>query len=336
MSLLAKTRPTLGLSAFHNIHKCIDVSSKLQFSSRGRRNTTTIVTAAAAPKVVFEATGVPMVDKLLAMDTLPEAVFFSVKRVAIIAVSVLVATAILKLAEDKFGSSQSIIADVTCSLSRPSSVILPFFFLLSASKMAGALAQVWATKAKADFNQVFFNRGDTVLKGLESVTQILQDSQETATILFAAWFAKRLKDRIVDRIIQHPGSKEGLGRLIKPISTAINYLIFGVAGMAVLSAYGINIQPLLASLGASSVIVGIASQNLLTNVGAAVSLYTSRPFIAGDKVKLMGGGGGLVIEGEVIRIEPMRTVFRSTDGTPVYINNSSILGMMIQNDSQRA
>lgn len=40
--------------------------------------------------------------------------------------------------------------------------------------------------------------------------------------------------------------------------------------------YGVNLQPLLASLGASSIVAGLAAQSLLRNVAAGVTLVSSR------------------------------------------------------------
>lgn len=292
------------------------------------------IARAAPAKILYEATGVPLVDEMLLLPTINDAALLSVKNIATTAVLVGAAALVLKALDSALGDSSTFIADVTCSLSRPSQVVLPYYWLLESSKVGGALAQAYATKAMPEFNALCFGNGEQVLRCLQMTTQFLQDTSELALIVFVAWAVNSLKDRLVHRFLASTGSAEGIGRLIKPISQALTYIIGLAAVMAALSAYGINIQPLLASLGASSVVIGIASQNLLSNVGSGLSLYLNQPFIAGDKVKLLNGGS-VVIDGTVVRIEPMRTVFRSKEGTPIFISNSAVLGYWVQNDSKR-
>jgi hypothetical protein len=66
----------------------------------------------------------------------------------------------------------------------------------------------------------------------------------------------------------------------------------------VLSVLGINLQPVLAVGGASGIIIGLATQQLLGNAVTGLSLFLSRPFVKGESVTLqqggvaVGGGGG--------------------------------------------
>ena len=78
---------------------------------------------------------------------------------------------------------------------------------------------------------------------------------------------------------------------------------------------GVNVSPLMASVGGIGVAVGLATQSVATNVVSALSLFASRPFVVGDRVQLMKGGA-VVVEGKVEHIEPMRTVLRDPEGNP--------------------
>ena len=60
--------------------------------------------------------------------------------------------------------------------------------------------------------------------------------------------------------------------------------------------------------------------------------YTSPPFAAGDYVKLLNNGS-LIAEGQVISIEPLRTVIETEEGGTLYIANSMIVKWMILNMS---
>jgi hypothetical protein len=57
--------------------------------------------------------------------------------------------------------------------------------------------------------------------------------------------------------------------------------------------------------------------------------YSTRPFVAGDKVQLLSMYGGVVAEGTVSAVDPLRTVLVDEYGALVYVNNSSILSALI-------
>jgi hypothetical protein len=86
-------------------------------------------------------------------------------------------------------------------------------------------------------------------------------------------------------------------RLLLMVGSVLTGAICVAAAAAGLLAFGLDIKPLLASLGASSLVIGLAMQDLLKNVASAVTLYTARPFVVGDKVILRGGDGGAVVQG---------------------------------------
>jgi len=52
--------------------------------------------------------------------------------------------------------------------------------------------------------------------------------------------------------------------------------------MVCLQLAGLNITPLLAVGGAGSILVGLATQQLLTNVIMGLTIFLARPFVAGD------------------------------------------------------
>lgn len=62
--------------------------------------------------------------------------------------------------------------------------------------------------------------------------------------------------------------------------------------------------------------------------------FVTRPFVVGDRVKLSGTGGGVILTGVVERIDPMRTCIRTDDSVPVAIPNKAITEMMVSNESR--
>lgn len=61
-----------------------------------------------------------------------------------------------------------------------------------------------------------------------------------------------------------------------------SWLAYIAAFMVCAQLAGLNITPLLAVGGASSILVGLATQQLLTNVIMGLTIFLARPFVAGD------------------------------------------------------
>lgn len=78
---------------------------------------------------------------------------------------------------------------------------------------------------------------------------------------------------------------------------------------------GVNVGPLVASVGGLGVAIGLATQSVAQNVVGALSLYSGAQFVVGDRVQLMAAGA-VVTEGTVEAIEPMCTTIRDNDGHP--------------------
>jgi len=114
------------------------------------------------------------------------------------------------------------------------------------------------------------------MNALKVVTQVVQDLSEIIIIVGAAWAAIRFKDIVVAYIqnafLGGEGSQAGANRLLKSVASLMDYGIYISAGFAVIAAFGINVTPLMASLGGASVVIGLASQSILGNVASAVTL----------------------------------------------------------------
>jgi small-conductance mechanosensitive channel len=88
------------------------------------------------------------------------------------------------------------------------------------------------------------------------------------------------------------GNKE-LERVYLPLSSLITWAAVLGCGLSICSSLGVNLKPLLAVGGAGGIAAGFASQQLLLNVVAGVNIFLTRPFIAGDQVGCLFGGGRL-------------------------------------------
>ncbi|GBF92443.1 mechanosensitive ion channel [Raphidocelis subcapitata] len=199
-----------------------------------------------------------------------------------------------------------------------------------------------------------------------ALDSILLRLYAAVAVLFAAWAAAELKDVAVGlwlRSSSAPGrvspglgsaavSVEGevsevvaremgvadatarreLRRAVLPLSSLASWAIFAAGIALALNLLGVNILPLLTVGGASTIVVGLASQQLLANALNGVSLFFSRPFITGESVTLQQGA--MQISGTVLRVTPMRTLLRDADGVVISLPNKVVSEMVIYNRSR--
>jgi small-conductance mechanosensitive channel len=112
----------------------------------------------------------------------------------------------------------------------------------------------------------------------------------------------------------------GAGATLRLVATAVGYLILLFAMFAVL---GVSLQHLLIGAGLAGVILGIAAQQSLSNIFAAIVLLFTRPFVVGDDIRIRSGVLG-VLDCEVLGIGLTYVTVRTDDGV-LKIPNSAML-----------
>ncbi len=172
------------------------------------------------------------------------------------------------------------------------------------------------------------------------MAQIAQDGCEILVILFVLMTILRVKDTLLTEIqysLQAKRKKDtsiGIDRLIGSIKNITSVFGWMVALYAALIAIGINPMPIFTSLGASSIIVGLAAQPLIANIVSGVAIYSSRCLLTGDHVELLSAGGGVVVSGIVEVVSPTTCVIRDDEDCLIYVNNSQMSSMILRNKSQ--
>ncbi|KAI7844124.1 hypothetical protein COHA_002262 [Chlorella ohadii] len=299
--------------------------------------------------------------------SLDAATQLALQRAALVAVGALAGTLLLRAIDRYFGRSIekksgnfNALTAAIASAFRPCQVLLPYWAGAYILTLASALAQVAAVKMKkADFAALCrrhsgkVSQGPTdlfsaplhagghsseVLGALKVFTQLAQDTGELVLIIFAAWALVDFKNRVLhwvatNLLMASESETSAALTLLRPLSGVLNCLIAIGAGVTALGAYGINLGPIIASVGGLGVVVGLASQRLLMNAASAIALYSARPFVVGDEVHLLAGGSPAVM-GTVVQIEPMRTIIHSEDGGLVYVQNADVQNYIIKNMTQ--
>lgn len=111
------------------------------------------------------------------------------------------------------------------------------------------------------------------------------------------------------------------GAAVRLLATGIGYLVVVFAVFAVLE---VSIDHLLVGAGLAGVVLGIAAQQSLGNVFAALVLLLARPFKIGDHVRIRSGALGGVFDAWVLEVSLTYVTLRTDDGD-LKIPNSAML-----------
>ena len=114
-----------------------------------------------------------------------------------------------------------------------------------------------------------------------------------------------------------------LGSILK---STLNGTVWVIASAMILSEFGLNLGPIIASAGVIGVALGLGAQTIVRDILAGVFMLIEDQYGVGDEVDVLEVKG--LIESVGLRI----TTVRSSDGTLWYIRNGEVL--KIGNKSQ--
>lgn len=109
------------------------------------------------------------------------------------------------------------------------------------------------------------------------------------------------------------------------LSKVANFAIYIVAFMIIMDQLGIEISPLIASLGIAGFAIGFAAKDTIANLLAGFFILSDRPFSRGDRIQV---GSYL---GEVVDIGLRSTKIETLDHTFVIIPNEKIISNEVTN-----
>lgn len=101
--------------------------------------------------------------------------------------------------------------------------------------------------------------------------------------------------------------------------------IWLVLVLMILDNFGVDITPLVASLGIGGIAVALALQNILGDLFSSLSIVLDKPFVIGDFIIVDG------VAGTVEYVGLKTTRLRSLDGEQVVFSNSDLLKSRIHN-----
>ena len=140
-----------------------------------------------------------------------------------------------------------------------------------------------------------------------------------AGVVIAAWIARMLRSRLKTR--SHDSLMSGfLSKAVRVALMVVTFLVtLNIAGFSGIAA------AILATAGASAVVVGFAFKDIAENFIAGIILAFNRPFQVNDTVRIED------IFGKVKAMEFRYTKMTTFDGRNVYIPNSDVLTKPVYN-----
>jgi len=130
---------------------------------------------------------------------------------------------------------------------------------------------------------------------------------------------------LVRRVMRRSLEHRLPSHVYKPLE---NLVFYGIVGLGVLGAaapFGVSLGSLLVAGGFAGLVVGLASQQAVSNLVSGMFLLVEQPLRVGDPVSV-GGVSGIVVD-----INLLSTRIRTWDGYIVRMPNSSIYSASITN-----
>lgn len=138
-----------------------------------------------------------------------------------------------------------------------------------------------------------------LLRFSETITLNTQRILDALIILTMAIIVVRISNIILDEVVKKYAkkTKSDLDDELLPLShKVVRILIFVFAFMWILTLYGVEIGPVLASLGIAGLAVGLALQPTLGNIFSGISIVSDKSIRRGDRLRLESGEEGIVYD----------------------------------------
>lgn len=154
----------------------------------------------------------------------------------------------------------------------------------------------------------------------------------TIAVIAAGWFIYRLVD-VVEHFLQKWTARTDTtldNQLVPLIRKTLRVFVVVVVGLFIAqNVFHWNIGALVAGLGVGGLAVALAAQHALSNLFGSITIFTDRPFVMGNWVKIQG------YEGIVEEVGFRSTRIRTFDGYLVTIPNAVVASGPIENVARR-
>jgi len=143
------------------------------------------------------------------------------------------------------------------------------------------------------------------------------------TIMLITLLAARLIAAIVNWLFERKVRMTQLAENL--ISRTVKNVVLVIGFAVALTALEIDITPILAAIGATGLVVGLALQGTLSNFASGLMILINRPFDVGNVVTAGG------ITGVINEMNLVSTTFRTFDNQTIHVPNNEIWNNVITN-----
>jgi len=154
--------------------------------------------------------------------------------------------------------------------------------------------------------------------------KILISASGALLIFIAFWIAAWVIKAVVRRLAgaDRPGRRD----VVNLLGTVVRWTVLGFGAVTALGTLGVDISGLIAGLGLTGFAIGFALKDLISSTVAGVLIMLSRPFVAGDYVRMPTVAG---VEGTVAAIELRYAVIIDGKGQRHLVPNSKVLSELV-------
>jgi small conductance mechanosensitive channel len=135
--------------------------------------------------------------------------------------------------------------------------------------------------------------------------------------IVARWIGKLL-NRGLERKAMEPPMRKLVVRIMR-------LLVFALALVVALDTAGVKMTALIAGVGVAGVGIGLAMQDILSNLMAGLTIIFTKPFRFGEYIEIAG------VQGQVTSIELFTTTLLHADHSQVIIPNRKIVSEILHN-----
>jgi small conductance mechanosensitive channel len=135
---------------------------------------------------------------------------------------------------------------------------------------------------------------------------------------FAAGWIARAIDRGLQRLDLEPPVRQLLTRVTR-------VLVVGLFAVMALQNLGVELLPLIAGLGVAGAGVALATQGVLSNMVAGLTIIFTKPYRVGEYVAIAG------VEGQVEAITLFNTALTHPDRSRIIVPNRKVVGEILHN-----
>jgi small conductance mechanosensitive channel len=139
----------------------------------------------------------------------------------------------------------------------------------------------------------------------------------TLGFFVAGWIA-RASDRGLRRLDLEPPVRQLLTRVAR-------VLVVGLFAILALQNLGVELLPLIAGLGVAGAGVALATQGVLGNMVAGLTIIFTKPYRVGEYIAIVG------VEGQVEAISLFNTALTHPDRSRIIVPNRKVVGEILHN-----